>query len=128
MSQDTEIFAAKVGAEMLRRKYSINRDGTKLVVGLGEYFLIEVEIEEEDVSIDEVEFADLLTAAFKKHLDRLHQEDLDRFDGAPEPEKRTSLPEGARIVEDIDVKPKTIRDHVQREFVRVRSERLKRHS
>ena len=126
MSQATDVYAAKVAAELLRRKYSIKRDGTKLLVGLGVYFLIEVEVVEEDLQIDVLEFAGLMEVAFKKHLDHLHEEDLKRIAEVTAPPQ--SAPEGAVIVEDIEVTPKTIRDHVTREFLLVRSERLKRAS
>jgi len=128
MSQDIDVFAAEVGAEMLRRKYSIKRDGPKLIVGLGEYFMIEVVVEEEDPGIGVADFSDLLETAFKTHLDKLHEEDIERIAQMAEATPNPSAPLGATIVEDIEVKPKTIRDHVRREFIRVRSERLKRAS
>jgi hypothetical protein len=127
MSQATDVYAAKVAAELLRRKYSIKKGETKtFLVGLGVYFLIEVEIAEEDLAIDVLEFADMMEGAFKKHLDHLHEEDLKRIAEVTAPPQ--SAPIGAVIIEDIEVTPKTIRDHVTREFLLVRSERLKRAS
>ena len=131
-NQDTDLlagFAARVCAELLRRKFSVKRTGPKLRVGLGKYDMVDCEVEEADLSIDIEEYADMIQEAFGAYLDKIHEEELEQIAALAKdaPIPLPVLPGGkkAKIVAEIDIPPRTTRDFVQHQFVLSRSTRLK---
>jgi len=125
-----DVYAARARAELLRRKFSVKqvKEG-EFDLGLGNYYLIRVGIVEEDLEIKVDEFVDLLETSLKKYLDDLHEKEQELSEITmqlpPRPEPPSQRGQPARVEEDVDIKPRTIRDQIYREFLHARAEKLK---
>lgn len=116
MTSITDEFAAKACAELLRRKYTVEREGNVLNIGLGEFKgIMRVGILEFDLDTPLQTFCDAVAENFESYLDKMHEEQV-------------------KIIDEVsghfdeEVRPVTFPTFVRNAFVEVRSERLKKAS
>jgi hypothetical protein len=112
MTSNIEEFAAKACAELLRRKYTVERDSNVLNIGLGEFKnIMRAEVVQLDVDTPLQEFCDNVVKNFDAYLDRMHEDQVKIID------------ESAGHF-DKEVRPITFPTFVRNAFVASRSERL----